>query len=73
MGKITKQDMVDSTLQVHGAGEYVSLTYAMAVIEQLESGLDGHKKQIASLCDQVRELQETKPGEYCCCGECQTS
>ena len=39
MGTITKKDMIDATLQVHGAGEYVPLTYAKAVIERLEEAV----------------------------------
>ena len=39
MAKITKQTMLDSRIQVHGAGEMVSATYAISVIEQLEDKL----------------------------------
>jgi hypothetical protein len=39
MGLITKKDVELSTIQVHGAGEMVSKTYAMSVIEQLEDAL----------------------------------
>ncbi|MGH1371166.1 MAG: hypothetical protein ACRBBW_03965 [Cellvibrionaceae bacterium] len=39
MAKATKQDVIRSKLAVHGAGEMVSATLALSVIEQLEEML----------------------------------
>lgn len=61
MGKITKQDLDDSALQVHGAGEYVSKTFADSLLDQAE---EKEQKLRGHLQNCVNHLEKAKRGSY---------
>ena len=49
-----------------GGGAPHMLTQAADRLEALEN-------QLRELCIDYQNLENTKPGKYCCCGECQTN
>lgn len=48
----------------------IILDHKATLLASCEKALEDRDSQITTLCAEIRKLQETKPGEYCCCGEC---
>ena len=48
----------------------IRLDHKTTLLASCEKALEGRDRQIASMCESHRKLEESKG--YCCCGDCPT-